>query len=74
MLFTMYMCERASVIIQVMLFQWGPIFFRSIFGTKISQDNEASAQELSGLLSLEQFQGTEKKTKEFMTLGLKRKR
>lgn len=40
-----------------MLFQWGPIFFRrSIFRTKISQDNEAvEAQELSGLLSLEQF-------------------
>lgn len=49
--------ERASVVIQVVLFQRGPIFFRgSIFGTKISQSNEAvEAQELSGLLTLEQF-------------------
>lgn len=45
----MHTYERAAVIIQVMLFQWGPIFFRSIFGTKKSQDNEAvEAQELSG--------------------------
>lgn len=53
----MHTYEKASAIIQVMLFQWRPIILtRSIFGTKISQDNEAvEAQELSGLLSLEQF-------------------
>lgn len=57
MIYTMHTYEKASVIIQVMLFQGEPIFLRrSIFGTKISQDNEAvEAQELSGLLSLEQF-------------------